>query len=224
MDSNICIQCSELSKLYKQGDNTIYAINNCNIKIRTNEFNAVIGKSGSGKSTLLNLIAGYIRPTKGTVLFNNKDINQMNDSQLAKLRSTGFGFIFQSYHLFPILTAKENIMFAVKDSSAFSKHYFDSLCSILDISDRLEHLPSELSGGQQQRVAIARALINRPPVLLADEPTGNLDKGSAEALTNYLKTIHQEFNTTIIVATHDHDLANSASRIFEVDNGFVREK
>lgn len=224
MYSDPCIQCNELTKLYKQGENTIYAINNCNIKIRANEWNAVVGKSDSGKSTLLHLIAGYIRPSKGTILFNNKDINRMNDAQLAELRSTGFGFVFQSYHLFPILTAKENILFALRDSSSFSQYYFDELCEILEIKDRLDHLPSELSGGQQQRVAIARALINRPPVLLADEPTGNLDKESAESLTNYLKTIHEELQTTILVATHDRDIANLATRIFEVDNGFVREK
>ena len=224
MEKDSCIRCEGLSKLYKQGEKTIYAIQDCNLRIHTGVFHALIGKSGSGKSTLLHLIAGFTRPTHGTVCIHDRDIQAMNDAELADLRGRAFGFIFQDYHLLPILTAKENILFARKDTSRFSGEYFSALCRILDIADRLDHLPSELSGGQQQRVAIARALINQPPILLADEPTGSLDKASAEALIEYLKQIHREFGTTLVVATHDADLAASASRVFAIEDGRVRER
>ena len=223
MEKTLCIRCEALSKLYIQGEKTIYAVNNCNIRIHIGEFNAIIGKSGSGKSTLLNLIAGYTTPTSGTVFILDKDIHQMNESQIAEVRTADFGFVFQAFNLLPILTAKENILFALRDDSQFSQNHFNELCKLLEIEDRLDHLPSELSGGQQQRVAIARALINKPRILLADEPTGNLDKASAENLIEYLKSIHQELRTTIVVATHDADLAASASRVFEIDNGVVKE-
>lgn len=218
------IKCEALTKLYMQGDRTIYAVNNCNISINAGDFTAVVGKSGSGKSTLLNLIAGFIQPTQGTVYINNKEISRMNDAQLSRLRSTEIGFIFQSYCLFPVLTAKENILFPVQNTASFSKSYFEELCEKLDIADRLDHLPSELSGGQQQRAAIARALINRPKILLADEPTGNLDKVSSESLVEYLEKIHREYQTTIVVVTHDPDIASRAEKVYEVDNGVVRLK
>ena len=223
MENDFCIRCEALSKLYIQGENTIYAVNNCNIRIRTGEFNAVIGKSGSGKSTLLNLMAGFTKPTSGTVFIHDKELHRMDESRIAEVRTAEFGFVFQAFNLLPILTAKENILFAQRGDSRFSKNHFDELCKILELENRLDHLPSELSGGQQQRVAIARALINKPRILLADEPTGNLDKASAEVLIEYLKSIHREFGTTIVVATHDTDLAASASRVFEIDNGVVKE-
>lgn len=218
------IKCEGLTKLYIQGDRTIYAVNNCNISINAGDFTAIMGKSGSGKSTLLNLIAGFIQPTQGTVYINNKEIGRMNDAQLSSLRSTEIGFIFQSYCLLPVLTAKENILFPVQKADGFSRSYFEELCEKLDIADRLDHLPSELSGGQQQRIAIARALINRPKILLADEPTGNLDKDSAESLIEYLGKIHSDYHTTIVVVTHDLDVASRAEKVYEVDNGVVRLK
>jgi len=224
MDRQPCIRCESLSKLYRQGEKTIFAVQNCNLKVYPGDFGAVIGKSGSGKSTLLNLIAGYTRPSQGTVYLGQKEICQMNDAQLAEVRRSGIGFVFQAYHLLPILTARENILFACKDPARVSRTYFGELCRLLDIADRLDHLPSALSGGQQQRVAIARALINEPQILLADEPTGNLDKESAEALIEYLKKIHRELGATLLIATHDADLAAAAERVFEIKDGSVREK
>lgn len=218
------IQCRDLVKLYRQGERTIYAVNNCNINISQGEFTVITGKSGSGKSTLLNLFAGYTKPTKGSVLVNGKEIGRLNDTEISRFRSCDIGFIFQSYCLFPILTAKENILFPLYDKRNFRKEYFTELCDILDINDRLDHLPGELSGGQQQRVAIARALINRPKILLADEPTGNLDKTSAENLVDYLKKIHRNYGMTLVVVTHDPDIANKSERAYEVENGIVRLK
>lgn len=220
-NSKAIIKCNDLVKLYRQGEKTIYAVNNCNISVRQGEFAAVIGKSGSGKSTLLSLMAGFISPTHGSVLVNGRNIGEMNDNELSKIRSCEMGFIFQSYCLFPVLTAKENILFALHNSIGFSNSYFSELCEKLDITDRLDHLPSELSGGQQQRVAIARALINRPKILLADEPTGNLDKESSEAMIEYFERIHTDYGTTIVVVTHDMDIAKRADTVYEVENGVV---
>lgn len=207
-----------------QGEKTIYAVNNCNIGIKAGTFAAIVGKSGSGKSTLLNLFAGFTKPTHGTVYINDKDIGCMKDDRISQLRSTEIGFIFQSYCLLPVLTAKENILFPVQNFDLLSKNYFNELCEKLDITDRLDHLPSELSGGQQQRVAIARALINRPKILLADEPTGNLDKESSEAMIEYFERIHNDYGTTIVIVTHDHDIADRADMIYEVENGVVHLK
>ena len=215
------IKCKDLVKLYQQGERTIYAVNNCNISISQGEFVAITGKSGSGKSTLLNLFAGYTKPTKGSVLVNGKEIGRLNDTEISRFRSCDIGFIFQSYCLFPILTAKENILFPLYDKNNFQKEYFHELCDILDLNDRLDHLPGELSGGQQQRTAIARALINRPKILLADEPTGNLDKSSAENLVEYLIKIHRNYGTTLVIVTHDPDIAAKSERVYEVDNGIV---
>ena len=223
-NSKAIIKCNDLVKLYKQGEKTIYAVNNCNISVRQGEFAAVIGKSGSGKSTLLSLMAGFISPTHGSVLINGRNLGEMNDDEISKFRSCEMGFIFQSYCLFPVLTAKENILFALSNSSGFSNSYFSELCEKLDITDRLDHLPAELSGGQQQRVAIARALINRPKILLADEPTGNLDKESSEAMIEYFERIHNDYGTTIVVVTHDMDIAERADTIYEVENGVVHLK
>lgn len=223
-NTNSIIKCTDLMKLYKQGEKTIYAVNNCNISIKQSDFVAITGKSGSGKSTLLNLMAGFIFPTRGSILINNKDIGKLNDKEISEFRSYEMGFIFQSYCLFPVLTAKENILFSLRRSDNISNSYLSELCEMLDITDRLDHLPSELSGGQQQRVAIARALINRPKILLADEPTGNLDKESSESLVAYLEKIHRYYGTTIVIVTHDLDIASRAETIYEVDNGMVRLK
>ncbi len=217
------IRCQDLVKLYQQGEKTIYAVNNCNISIGQGTFTAITGKSGSGKSTLLSLMAGFTSPTKGSVFINNKEIGRMNDKEISAFRSREMGFIFQSYCLFPVLTAKENILFPLKNMEHFSNSYFSELCDKLDIADRLDHLPSELSGGQQQRVAIARALIHRPNIVFADEPTGNLDKASAEAFILYLEKIQKDYRLTVVVVTHDMDIAARANCVYEIENGVARK-
>ena len=227
---DIMLKCENLNKLYTQGGkstfetHTIYAVNNCNIKINMGELAAIVGASGSGKSTLLHLLAAFDRPTSGKVYIEDIYIHSLPDEKISKFRNEKIGFVFQSYNLLPILTAKENILAPLKiGKKPFSKQYFEELTTMLGISDRIHHLPGELSGGQQQRVAIARALITKPAILLADEPTGNLDKSSAEEFLTLLKTTKTELNQTVIMATHDAKVSEIAERIFKIDNGEITE-
>jgi len=227
---DIMLKCENLNKLYTQGGrstletHTIYAVDNCNIKINKGEFAAIVGTSGSGKSTLLHLLAAFDRPTAGKVFIEDTDIHSLPDEKLSKFRNEKIGFVFQNYNLLPILTAKENILAPLKiGKKPFSKLYFQELTSMLGIADRIHHLPGELSGGEQQRVAIARALITKPSILLADEPTGNLDKDSAAEFLTLLKTTKTELNQTVIMVTHDTKVSEIAERIFKIDNGAVTE-
>ncbi len=217
------IRCENLTKIYMQGDQSIYAVNNCSIHIKKGEFTAITGMSGSGKSTLLQLLAAYNTPTSGKIFIDGQNICNMGDKKLSKFRNTNIGFVFQNFHLFPILTAKENILMpALIRGENVPKTYFDEIAETLNISDRLDHLPSELSGGQQQRVAVARALINRPSILLADEPTGNLDKASGEELIEMLIKMKESYNRALVVVTHDMTIAQRADTIYNIDNGIVR--
>ena len=225
---DIILRCEDLYKIYTQGDgdgqeaNTIYAVNNCNIKINKGEFTAIVGASGSGKSTLLHLMAAFDRPTSGKVFIEDTDIYNLPDKNLSKFRNDKIGFVFQNFNLLPILTAKENILAPLKiGKKAFSQEYFGQLTNMLGISDRIHHLPGELSGGQQQRAAIARALITKPTILLADEPTGNLDKNSAEEFLGLLKILNNELNQTVVMVTHDTKISEIADHIFKIDNGVV---
>ena len=227
---DIMLKCENLNKLYTQGGrstletHTIYAVDNCNIKINKGEFAAIVGTSGSGKSTLLHLLAALDRPTSGKIFIEDTDIHSLPDEKLSKFRNEKIGFVFQNYNLLPILTAKENILAPLKiGKKPFSKLYFQELTSMLGIADRIHHLPGELSGGQQQRAAIARALITKPAILLADEPTGNLDKDSAAEFLALLKTTKTELNQTVIMVTHDTKVSEIAERIFKIDNGVVTE-
>jgi len=222
--SDIILRCEALHKIYVQGEESIYAVRDCNIKIKRGEFTAIIGASGSGKSTLLHLLSAFDRPTSGKVFIEETDIFKLSDEKLSKFRNEKIGFVFQSYNLLPILTAKENILAPLKiGKKTFSHAYFEQLTKMLGIADRIHHLPGELSGGQQQRVAITRALITKPAILLADEPTGNLDKDSAGEFLKLLKLTKTELNQTIVVVTHDAKVSEIADRIFRIDNGVVTE-
>ncbi|MBO5273764.1 MAG: ABC transporter ATP-binding protein [Clostridia bacterium] len=216
------LQCSDLIKTYFQGDTPINAINRAFIKVMRGEFISIIGQSGSGKSTLLHILSGLDRPGAGKVYIDGKDIFAMNDREFSKFRNKNLGFIFQSFNLLPTLTAKENILMPqLIAGQTPSKQYFDELVEMLGIADRIHHLPSELSGGQQQRVAVARALINKPKIVFADEPTGNLDAKSAEELVSLLLKSRELYNQTLIMVTHDSNLAAKADRVMRMTNGIL---
>jgi len=220
MTNDIMLRCEGVNKLYKQGEETIYALRDVFINIRRGEFLILCGRSGSGKSTLLNVLSGFDTPTAGKIYIDGEDTAGMTDRQRAKLRNEKIGFVFQSYHLLPILTARENILTPLLiGKREIPEKYFKDLCDTLGISERLEHLPSELSGGECQRVAVARAMIGRPAVLFADEPTGNLDKRSAEELMKLLKQAHETYSQTILMVTHDENLLEYGDRVYKMENG-----
>lgn len=216
--------CRELTKSYFQGDTHIRAVNNCFLTVKKGEFVSIIGTSGSGKSTLLHMLAGLDAPTSGKVYLSGRNLYDMSDRELSDFRNRRIGFIFQSFHLLPVLTAKENILLVPKIAGkSFYDGYLAELSRLLKIDDRLHHLPSELSGGQQQRVAVARALINKPDILFADEPTGNLDEESAGELIRLLLRTRQELGQTLVMVTHDKTIAERADRIFAMQNGVLTE-
>ena len=218
------ITTKNLTKVFRQGETSIFAANDINITIKEGEMVAIVGKSGSGKTTLLNMLGGIDRPSEGNVFIDSVNMYDSNDDELAVIRRQKIGYIFQNYNLIPILTAKENIIMpSLLDSKKPDNKYLKELTDILGIGDRLSHLPSELSGGQQQRVAIARALINRPKTILADEPTGNLDKASADDIMKLLKEINQRGNTVVIV-THDEKYADMCQRKIKISDGKILDE
>ena len=212
------IKTQNLTKTYGKGEGKVTALAGVDITIKDGEMVAIIGKSGSGKSTLLNLLGGLDKATEGKVFYDDKDLSEMNDSKLSEFRLKNIGFVFQFFDLIPELTAEENVMFPAKLAKKKETSEGD-LYTALDINDRVKHYPAELSGGQQQRAAIARALINDPDVILCDEPTGNLDKKSGEEVMNLLKRLSQEQNKSVIIVTHDSDIASQCSRIIELSDG-----
>ena len=218
------LEVENLIKQYKQYDAVITAVNRVNLKVEDGEFIAIIGVSGSGKSTLLNIMAGLDSANSGTVRIRDQVITKMTPDELAKFRGTYVGFIFQKHNLIPQFTALENIMLPTvmlnREEYHFEEHY-KKLVKALGLKERLNHLPSELSGGQQQRVAIARALINRPQVLFADEPTGNLDRDNANEVLNLLLKTREMINQTIVMVTHDMQIAERADKIYKMDNGVL---
>lgn len=223
-DSNAVLQCRALNKTYFQGDTRILAVDDCYLTVKKGEFVSIVGSSGSGKSTLLHILGGLDRPTSGEVYVTGENIYEKKDKEAAAFRCRKIGFIFQSFNLLDVLTAKENILMPQKIAGdAHYPRYFEFLAEKLGIADRLNHLPSELSGGQQQRVAVARALINRPDLLLADEPTGNLDRTSADELIKLLLDTRAELNQTLVMVTHDESIAALADRRFVMDNGRLKE-
>ncbi len=212
------IKTQNLTKTYGKGEGKVTALDGVDITIKDGEMVAIIGKSGSGKSTLLNLLGGLDKATEGKVFYNDKDLSTLNDTKLSEFRLKNIGFVFQFFDLIPELTAEENVMFPAK--LAKKKETSEGeLYSALDINDRVKHYPAELSGGQQQRAAIARALINDPDVILCDEPTGNLDKKSGEEVMNLLKKLNKEQNKTVIIVTHDSEIAAQCSRTIEISDG-----
>ena len=215
----VVIKTENLSKVYGKDGNKVVALDNVNIEIEKGEFVAIVGASGSGKSTLLHQVGGVDRPTSGKVI-----IYKLKEEKLAIFRRRKIGFVFQSFNLIPVLSVEENIkMPALLDHQKVDKEYFKDLVKTLGISDRLNHLPSELSGGQQQRVAIARALINKPAIILADEPTGNLDSETSKEIMEMLKLSVRKYNQTAIVITHDLSIAENADRVIKIKDGKVIE-
>lgn len=225
LDPTAVLQVRELRKTYFQGDTHIHAVRDAYLKVQPGEFVAITGSSGSGKSTLLHMMAGMDRPTSGRVYIRKTDLYALRDRESAAFRSKRIGFIFQSFNLLPVLTARENILMpCLIAGRPVDAAYFDELVTLLGIADRLHHLPSELSGGQQQRVAAARALINQPELLFADEPTGNLDAASADELIALLLDTRQKLQQTLVLVTHNPALAALADRQLTMTDGTLTER
>ncbi len=216
------LECIDLRKEYLSGENKTCAVDGITIQFEQGEFCAITGPSGSGKSTFLHLISSLEKATDGEVLYNGKKLSKYNDNQLSVLRRRRFGFVFQAYNLVAELTGYENIILPVMlDKKKPDEDYISNLIDVLGIKDRLEHLPSTMSGGQQQRFALARALANKPSILFADEPTGNLDGKSGKEVISLLKYVSREFGITLILVTHDIHIAEQADRILSIEDGKI---
>lgn len=211
-----------LSKVYGDSNNQVIALDNVSFDVEAGEFIAIIGASGSGKSTLLHQIGGVDHPTSGQVIINNTDIYTLNENKLAIFRRNEIGLIYQFYNLIPVLNVKENITLPLQLAhQKIDKTRFINLIEQLGLSNRLDHLPNQLSGGQQQRVSIARALINQPSIVLADEPTGNLDSKNSDEIINLLKEANEQYHQTIIIITHDENIAKLAQRVITIKDGQI---
>ena len=218
------LKVENLTKKYGKNENEVIAVNNMSFSVESGEFVAIVGSSGSGKSTLLHLLGGVDRPTSGKVFVNGKDIYSLKDDELAIFRRREVGLIYQFYNLIPILNVEENITLPCDlDRKEVPKEELDELLNVLGLENRRKHLPNELSGGQQQRVAIGRALINHPAIVLADEPTGNLDSKSSDEIVQLLKTSNKKYNQTIIMITHNPEIAKVADRIIRIEDGKIVE-
>ncbi len=216
------LNVKNLSKKFGEGENEFFALNSISMKVNKGEFVAIVGKSGSGKSTLLNLLGGLDTPSFGNVIINNQNIYKMSDKELTVFRRKNIGIVFQFYNLVPALTVKENILLpALFDGKIVSDDKFNDLIKSLGIKGKEKFFPNDLSGGQQQRVALGRALINKPKILLADEPTGNLDSRSSNQIMRLLEMYNKKYNQTIIMVTHDMTLAQRASRIITMKDGKI---
>ncbi|MBQ6448480.1 ABC transporter ATP-binding protein [Cytobacillus oceanisediminis] len=216
------LKIDNLSKVYGKGETAVKALDNVSFSVNKGEFVAIIGPSGSGKSTLLHMLGGVDRPTSGKVFVDNTDIYQLNETQLAIFRRRQIGLIYQFYNLIPILSVEENITLPLLlDNHQVDREQFNRIVSILGLEQRLDHLPNQLSGGQQQRVSIGRALISNPAIMLADEPTGNLDSKNSEEIMELLKMFNKTYNQTLIVITHDERIALQADRVISVEDGKI---
>ena len=216
------IEVKNLSKLYGSGEAEITALKNINLNIEQGEFVAIVGPSGSGKSTLLHLLGGVDKPSSGEVIIKVESIYKLKEKELAILRRRKLGFVFQFFNLIPVLTAEENIeMPVLLDNGKIDKNYMNELLKLLGLEERRNHHPSELSGGQQQRVSIGRALANKPSIILADEPTGNLDSKNSKEVLELLKYCAKKYNQTLILITHDINIAKSADRVITIEDGKI---
>ncbi len=216
------IECKNLTKEYISGDGVIKAIDDITVGFEQGEFCAVTGPSGSGKSTLLHVLSSLENPTSGEVIYNGENLGKYNDNQLSILRRRRFGFVFQAYNLVQELTGYENIVLPVMlDKKKVDENYIKKVIEILGIGDRLTHLPGALSGGQQQRIAIARALANKPSILFADEPTGNLDGKSGREVLSLLKYVGKELGVSLLLVTHDLHVAEQAERVLTIEDGKI---
>lgn len=214
------LKCENVRKVYGKGDSQVTALDGVSLSVNKGEFVAIVGASGSGKSTLLHILGSVDKPSAGRVLIDGTDLSALNQKQAAIFRRRKVGLIYQFYNLIPTLTAKRNILMPLLlDKKKVNDEYFEEVVTSLGISDKLESLPGQLSGGQQQRVAIARSLIYRPALLLADEPTGNLDQKNSREIIDMLKLSNRNFNQTIVLITHDEKVAMEASRVITIEDG-----
>ena len=218
------LQTKNLKKYYGKEPNITCAVDDVDLSVNKGEFVAIVGTSGSGKSTLLHMIGGLDNPTSGSVIVHGKELSQMNDEELTIFRRRNIGFVFQNYNLVPILNVYENIVLPVElDGGTVDRNFADKVIRVLALDDKLKSMPNNLSGGQQQRVAIARALITKPAIVLADEPTGNLDSKSSADVLGLLKLTSEKFNQTIVMITHNNDIALLADRIIRIEDGRMME-
>lgn len=216
------LEVKELTKIYGQGENKVVALDNVSFRVKKGEFIAIVGASGSGKSTLMNMMGGIDRPTSGSVIIDKKEIFDMNESELAIFRRRNIGIVYQFYNLIPNLTVDENIMLpCLLDQRKPDARKLKRIVEMTGLSSRRKHLPGELSGGQQQRVAVGRALINDPAFILADEPTGNLDSRSGREVIELLMTANRKSRQTLILITHDENIALQADRIITISDGRI---
>ncbi|GEN86778.1 ABC transporter ATP-binding protein [Oceanobacillus sp. FSL W8-0428] len=216
------MRIENLSKVYGKGDTAVKALDNVSFSVEQGEFVAIIGPSGSGKSTLLHLLGGVDKPTSGKVFIEKTDIYGLNETQLAIFRRRQIGLIYQFYNLLPILTVEENINLPMLlDAHKVNQKHFKEIVDILGLQKRLDYLPNQLSGGQQQRVSIGRALISNPSIILADEPTGNLDSKNSKEIIDLLKLFNKTYNQTLVVITHDDRIALQADRVIQVEDGAI---
>lgn len=217
------VKVENLSKIYGKGENSVKALDNVSLTVEKGEFVAIVGASGSGKSTLLHIIGGVDNPTSGNVFVNGTDIFKLNRDKLAIFRRRQVGIVYQFYNLVPILTVEENIGLPIElDGRKVDEKDMEEILQLLGLSERRKHLPNELSGGQQQRTSIGRALITRPAVILADEPTGNLDTKASNEVMSILKKTNRDYNQTIIMITHNMEIAKSADRIIRIEDGKIK--
>ena len=216
------LEVTNLCKTYGKGDTMVKALDNVSFSVEKGEFLAIIGPSGSGKSTLLHILGGVDVPTSGSVVINQTDISNLDETALAIFRRRQIGLIYQFYNLIPILTVQENLTLPLLlDGRKPDKKQIDTLVKRLGLENRLDHLPNQLSGGQKQRVSIGRALVNNPALMLADEPTGNLDSENSKEIISLLRQFNKEFNQTVIIITHDEKIANSADRVITIEDGKI---
>lgn len=222
MDREVVLKLKYIKKIYKAGELEVKALDNVNMEIEKGEFVAIIGESGSGKSTMLNLLGGLDTATFGDIYVNNKKISELDDNQLSTYRRDEVGFIFQYFNLIPYFNVIENIILPLRIAKRkVNEEYLEKILKVLGLDKRQKHLPSELSGGQQQRVAIARALINKPKIILADEPTGNLDIKNSKEVMKLLSELAKQFNQTIVMVTHDLSITNYAERVITMADGKI---
>ena len=216
------LETRNLRKIYGSGDTEVRALDGVNLSVDSGEFVAIVGTSGSGKSTLLHMLGGLDRPTSGSVIVDGKDIFSLKDEALTIFRRRKIGFVFQSYNLVPVLNARENIVLPIQlDGWQVDEDFLDKIVNTLGLEKKLGSLPSQLSGGQQQRVAIARALATAPAIILADEPTGNLDSRTSQDVLSLLKVTSQKFTQTIVMITHNEEIAQTADRIIRIEDGRI---
>lgn len=216
------IKVKNLKKIYGKGESSVNAINDITLEIENGKFTAIVGQSGSGKSTLLHCMAGLDKPTFGNVYLGDEDIYTLNDDKLSKIRVEEFGFIFQSFNLIPVINVYENIVLPISiDSKTVDKVYIDSIINSLGLKDQIKKFPNELSGGQQQRVAIARSLANKPSIIFADEPTGNLDSKTSKEVMDMLCMCVKNFNQTLVMITHDEKISTMADTVVTICDGKV---